>query len=172
TPATPAMTMAPAMTTTPATEERRPTRRRCIPRAVRREVFARDGEQCTYVDAAGNRCPERGYLELDHVHARALGGSDEVDNLRVLCRLHNRWHAEQVFGRAYVEERIHFRHRKCGRPPAPPAGTASFEGAFRGLRSLGFRDPELRAAMTRLQTTVDPATPTETILREALRLLT
>ena len=34
------------------------------------------------------------------------------------------------------------------------------------------REPEVRAAMARLQTMLDPAVPAETILREALRLLT
>ncbi len=150
--------------------------RRKISRPVRREVFARDGAQCTYVDAEGNRCAARGYLELDHVHAKALGGSDEATNLRVRCRAHNHWHAEQVFGRKYIEERIHVRHRTCARPSAPSAdpsaATSSFEVVARGLRSLGFREAEVRAAMARLQTMLDPALPTETILREALRLLT
>jgi hypothetical protein len=52
-----------------------------ISREVRREVFARDSEQCTYMDADGHRCPARGYLELDHVHPKALGGSDRAENL-------------------------------------------------------------------------------------------
>ena len=153
--------------------ERDDTVRRHISRPVRREVFARDGEQCTYVDAEGNRCPARGYLELDHVHAKALGGGDDAANLRVRCRLHNRLHAEQVFGRAYVQERmIDVRQRKYGRSSAPPAAPPSFDVAARGLRTLGFREPEVRAVMARLQTTLDPALPTEAILREALRLLT
>ena len=146
--------------------------RRHIPTAVRREVFARDGEQCTYVDAKGNRCPARGFLELDHVHAKALGGSDDAANLRARCRLHNRWHAEQVFGRAYVDERIHVRHRKYAQPSASPAAPSTFEVVARGLRTLGFRESQVRAAMARLQTVLDPALPAETILREALGLLT
>ena len=156
----------------PAKEATQRTRRRYIPAAVRREVFARDGEQCTYVDAEGNRCPARGYLELDHVHAKALGGSEEAGNLRIRCRVHNNWHAEQVFGRSYVEERIHVRRRTCAQPPAPTAAPSSFETVTRGLRSLGFRGPEVRGAMARLQTMLDPALPAETILREALGLLT
>ena len=108
----------------------------------------------------------------DRVRAKALGVDEEATNLRVRCRVHNCLHAEQVFGRAYVEERIHLRQRKCARPSAPPAAPASFEAVTRGLRSLGFREPEVRAAMARLQTMLDPALPTETILREALRLLT
>lgn len=52
----------------------RPTQPGRITRATRREVFARDGEQCTFRDAAGNRCPSRSLLELDHVDPRARGG--------------------------------------------------------------------------------------------------
>ena len=88
-----------------------------VRRAVRREVFARDGEQCTFADPQGRRCPSRSFLELDHRESRALGGSSDAANLRVYCRQHNLLHAEQVFGRAYVARRIHFRQRK---PPPPP----------------------------------------------------
>ena len=42
-----------------------------IPAATRREVFARDGEQCTYVDVEGHRCACRTRLELDHIQPRA-----------------------------------------------------------------------------------------------------
>jgi hypothetical protein len=142
-------------------------RRRHVPRAVRREVYARDDEQCTYVDAEGNRCPARGFLELDHIHAKALGGSDEAANLRLRCRAHNRLHAEEVFGREHVLQQIHLRHRKYA-TPLPPA----LETASRALRSLGFRAPEVHGVITRLATTLDPAAPIESILKDALRLLT
>jgi 5-methylcytosine-specific restriction endonuclease McrA len=82
--------------------------------AVRREVLARDGEQCTYVDERGHRCASRAFLELDHIESRALGGADDATNLRVACRAHNRLHAEQVFGRNCVERGIHFRQRRSG----------------------------------------------------------
>jgi 5-methylcytosine-specific restriction endonuclease McrA len=84
-----------------------------IARAVRREVFARDGEQCTFLDEHGQRCPARAFLELDHIQSRARGGSDEPSNLRVLCRAHNRLHAETDFGKDHVAERIHCRQRQC-----------------------------------------------------------
>jgi 5-methylcytosine-specific restriction endonuclease McrA len=142
--------------------------RRHISRETRRAVFARDGVQCTYVDAEGHRCPARGFLELDHVHAKALGGSDAPANLRVRCRVHNHQHAEQTFGREYVEERIHLQRRKYDAPRS-----AVFESADRALRSLGFREPEVRRALATLQAKVDAAAmPIETLLREALRLLT
>src|SRR5215472_6093757 len=93
-----------------------------VPRAVRREVFARDGEQCSFTDAHGNRCPSRTRLELDHIDPRACGGGDDASNLRVVCRSHNRLYAERAFGRDHVERRIHLRRRtsRCPPPSAPP----------------------------------------------------
>ncbi len=112
---------APAPAPTPAAKTTRPG---SVSRAVRRAVFARDGEQCTYVDADGRRCLARGFLELDHVHPRALGGEDTGENPRVRCRPRNGLYAEQVFGRAHVEQRIHLQRRKCA-----PRAAASFETA-------------------------------------------
>ena len=148
-------------------DDKRTRRRSHIPRAVRREVCARDQEQCTYVDTEGNRCPARGFLELDHVKAKALGGSDEVANLRLRCRIHNHLHAEQIFGREYVEKQIHLRQRKYA-----PAHAPVFETAARGLRSLGFREPEVRDVIARLATNLDQEAPVDAVIRNALRLLT
>ena len=103
--------------TTP--EASRPAKSGHITRAVRRDVFARDGAQCTFADAEGRRCPSRGFLEVDHRHPRALGGSGEASNLRIFCRPHNRLHAEEVFGRAHVEQRVHSRQRKSNGTDAP-----------------------------------------------------
>ncbi|HVH45156.1 MAG TPA: HNH endonuclease signature motif containing protein [Labilithrix sp.] len=81
-------------------ESKRPHLSRHVPRSVRQAVFARDGEQCTFTDDDGRRCPSRAFLELDHVTSRALGGDHEVVNLRVRCRLcrarHNLHYAESL----------------------------------------------------------------------------
>ena len=73
--------------------------------AVRRAVFERDGEQCTFTDATGRRCEERGWLQLDHALPLGRGGDSSVDNVRVLCRTHNLLAAERVFGREHVARR-------------------------------------------------------------------
>jgi hypothetical protein len=109
-----------AQTSTQPTSTARSTRGGGVARAVRRAVFERDGEQCTFTDPGGARCPSRAFLELDHVDSRALGGSDDASNLRVRCRAHNALHAEQVFGRAHVAAHVHFRHQK--RRGDAPAG--------------------------------------------------
>ena len=86
--------------------------------AARREVFERDGERCTYKDGEGNRCTARGFLEIDHIEARALGGSGAVPNLRVLCRPQNRLHAEEVFTRPHVDRAI---ARRCAKSAVAPS---------------------------------------------------
>ncbi len=86
------------------TENKR--RSSALPRAVRREVFARDGEQCSFVSEAGVRCDARSFLEIDHVHPKALGGEDTTTNTRILCATHNRLAAERVFGRDCIHRKI------------------------------------------------------------------
>jgi hypothetical protein len=76
---------------------------RSVPRAVRRAVFARDGEQCSFVGEGGRRCDEKGFLELDHVNPVARGGEASVEGIRVLCRHHNQYEARRVMGREAVE---------------------------------------------------------------------
>lgn len=77
-----------------------------VSRAVRREVFARDGHRCTYTNKKGERCPATSRLELDHIVSPVHGGSNETVNIRVRCRAHNLWHAEKVFGKKFVRDKI------------------------------------------------------------------
>ena len=79
-----------------------------IPAEVRRQVWERDGGRCSFVARDGTRCESRWRLELDHVQPWALGGSSNVDDLRLRCRAHNVFHAEEVFGREHMER---FRRR-------------------------------------------------------------
>lgn len=48
-------------------------------RYVRLQVLNRDDWQCT-------RCGSRHRLEIDHIVALTEGGTDDIDNLRTLCR--------------------------------------------------------------------------------------
>lgn len=142
--------------------------RRYVPRAVRREVFERDGEQCTFVAPDGARCPARTLLELDHLHPKALGGTEEAANLRVRCRAHNRLHAEEIFGKELVARR-RFRCRKSD--DADAAETP----AMRGLLHLGFARAAAARALEAVERrhAMDPAPlPVATLLREAVATLT
>jgi 5-methylcytosine-specific restriction endonuclease McrA len=84
----------------------KPTKPGYITDETRREVFERDGDQCTYCDDHGNRCTERTGLELDHVIARAHQGSDGPENLRVRCRPHNDDAARAAFGDDKIDAEI------------------------------------------------------------------
>ena len=87
----------------------RPARPGTVTAATRREVFARDGEQCSFVDPDGMRCSATTLLEIDHIKSRGKGGSSDAANLRVLCRAHNQLHAEEDYGKAHVRKHIHVR---------------------------------------------------------------
>ena len=155
-----------------------------IPAGVRRAVFERDGEQCTFVDDAGERCPQRGHLELDHVEARALGGTNTASNLRVRCRPHNRLAAEDVFGKAHVAERIDCRQRKSrpvaatrpslSPPPASPPPQV-IELVLRGLHNMGFRKADARRAVDHVshrRAANGDALDVQDLLRRAIAALT
>jgi hypothetical protein len=78
--------------------------RRYVPRAVRREVIARDGERCAFVSEDGRRCEETGFLEMDHVTAVALGGDGaSAGRVRILCRAHNQYEAARQLGQEAVD---------------------------------------------------------------------
>lgn len=81
-------------------------RGRHVPAAVAREVYARDGAQCSFVSNDGRRCAARSWLELDHVLPWAEGGPTESWNLRLRCRAHNQQHARNHFGRDHVATAI------------------------------------------------------------------
>lgn len=143
-----------------------------ISRATRREVFERDGEQCTFVSPDGARCPSRAFLELDHVEPRALGGADDAANLRVLCRAHNALHAEERFGRTVVERGMSFRRQKSAQRNATAGDT--LDAAKRGLTNMGFCEREARQALAVVAARHPqaPPAPLEGVLREALAVLT
>jgi hypothetical protein len=130
---------------------------RGIPADVRRAVHQRDGEQCTFVSADGTRCPERGFLELDHVDPVALGGTSTAANVRVLCAAHNRYEAERRLGREYVEARRRERRAAVARrSPIPPAREVARDDArpledqaFEALRAMGVKPAEARDAVAR-----------------------
>jgi hypothetical protein len=90
---------------------------RRVSNAARRAVIERDGLQCSWVDVQGRRCESRAWLELDHRHPRAKGGGSEPENMRVLCRSHNRFAAERAYGRDTIEAAIAARRRAAAGPP-------------------------------------------------------
>lgn len=82
------------------------TRRKAIPKAVKAEVLRRSAGLC---EAEG--CTEAG-KELDHVLPVALGGSNEAENLQLLCRLHHKAKTGTDVGRIRKADR---QARRTGR---------------------------------------------------------
>lgn len=155
---------------------RRPSKPGHIANETKREVFDRDGFQCTYVDSQGRRCECRTRLELDHIVPRAHGGSDEASNLRVRCRPHNRLWAEDVFGKEHVAEAIESR-RSAAREAEPPARIAleTIDQTTRGLVNMGFAKPDVKKTVDALvQRHQGDARPVRLpdLLREAIAALT
>jgi len=90
-------------------------RSRYISVDVRHAVEMRDGGRCSYVATDGTRCCETKSLEFDHRAPYALGGKSDANNLRLLCRAHNKLAAEQVFGREMIQNIIDFRKQAAMR---------------------------------------------------------
>jgi hypothetical protein len=78
---------------------------RHIPDAIKREVYVRDGGQCTFVAEDGRRCEERGGLEFEHPAGFARTGRHAVAELKLFCRSHNQHSADQLYGRDFMQDR-------------------------------------------------------------------
>ena len=96
---------------------------RAIPAALRDALWARDAGRCTFLSPEGARCPETRWLEIDHIIPYALGGrSDDMGNLRLLCRAHNLLLARRVFGQAACQRRARRRNTQDPNGPDYPRG--------------------------------------------------
>jgi len=60
-------------------------------------VWKRAEACCEQVVGEGKKCGSKYALEIDHVVAIALGGTDELENLQLLCRAHNSRRAIKTF---------------------------------------------------------------------------
>ena len=66
--------------------------KRYIPSKVRHHVWMRDQGKCTYVcPKTKRRCISDHLLQIDHIKPFSLGGTNEADNLRLLCANHNQF---------------------------------------------------------------------------------
>src|SRR6476646_9538905 len=71
--------------------------------AIKREVWQRDGRQCTYVGPDGRRCQERHGIEFEHRDGWALVREHRADRITLRCRFHNQYAADQLYGREFME---------------------------------------------------------------------
>ena len=77
-------------------------RSRVVPTHIRREVYARDGGRCAFIDDAGRRCNSGWRVELHHIVPYGRDGPHTVENLELRCWAHNQYEAELEFGRAFM----------------------------------------------------------------------
>jgi hypothetical protein len=143
---------------------------RYIPAHVKRAVWERDGGQCTFMSEAGRRCAARARLEFDHVEPVARGGQATIDGMRLRCRAHNQYAAEETFGAAFMRHKRHEAKRaaqsRAGTAAATERAKERASEVIPWLRSLGFRADEARRAAERCQTV--PDAPLEERVRVAL----
>ena len=78
---------------------------RHIPAEVRRAVWKRDAQRCTFVSPSGHRCDARRLLEFDHIVPVARGGPSTEDNVRLRCRAHNQEAAGKSFGTRFMNSK-------------------------------------------------------------------
>jgi hypothetical protein len=72
--------------------------------AARRIIFQKYRGQCCFKDPrSGKICGNRYQVQVDHILPKALGGSDDPSNLRLLCRQHNLMMAEKILGRRFMD---------------------------------------------------------------------
>jgi hypothetical protein len=134
--------------------------------AIRREVFLRDRGRCVVPG-----CRNASYLDLHHLDLRSEGGSNDPDNLVVLCGAH---HGALHRGRLQIDgtvaKGIRFRHADgtaYGFMPPPMLAEASAQ-AFAGLKSLGFPEKTARAALQAALASAPANATAETLLRSAV----
>jgi 5-methylcytosine-specific restriction endonuclease McrA len=81
----------------------KPKRTRHIPVKEQDTVWVRDKGQCAYVGPGGRMCNATHNLQLDHYPVPyARGGPNAASNLRLLCGKHNRFTADEVYGRQHM----------------------------------------------------------------------
>jgi 5-methylcytosine-specific restriction endonuclease McrA len=151
---------------------------RYIPMEVKRAVLERDGGQCAFVGTGGTRCEARELLEFDHHEAVGRGGRATVENVRLLCRAHNQYAAEQTYGKAFMQGKREQAKERAEKAKAKRDAKAQAKAAAKAakepaediipyLRELGY--PLQRARRGVELTAHIPDAPIEERMKVALR---
>lgn len=77
---------------------------RYIPQALKDRVHLRDRGKCVWIAPGGGKCSSRHNLQVDHIVPFALGGTNSLDNLQILCQKHNLLKAERDFGKQFMKK--------------------------------------------------------------------
>jgi hypothetical protein len=130
---------------------------RHIPVEIRRQVWERDGGQCTFLDSDGRRCSARRFVTYEHLIPFALGGLPTIENLCLRCKAHNLHAARQVFGAETIAAKCAqdkpSKSSKAERsaPEPEPGAEDTTAKVHVALRTLGFREAQVRAALATIR---------------------
>ncbi len=74
---------------------------RYVSRVLERQVWAKSQGRCAF-EFEDRRCTATQHLEVDHIDPWAYGGDTSLENLRLLCRAHNRYLGSKLVANATV----------------------------------------------------------------------
>ncbi len=79
-------------------ENRSVPKRNSIAPSTHNFVRRRADDRCEYLSQEGHRCGSSFQTQTDQIWPVALGGKNGIENLRLLCRVHNSLMAEKILG--------------------------------------------------------------------------
>ena len=75
------------------------TKRTYIPAHVQHKVWLRDQGMCTFKDPkTGKPCGSEFAVQIDHIIPITRNRSSDLNSLRLLCSVHNKWEAIRIMG--------------------------------------------------------------------------
>jgi hypothetical protein len=64
-------------------------KRKSLPAQIKHQVYLSNNGQCSSTDENGKRCAARRFLDIHHIQPISQGGSDQIENLTLLCNGHH-----------------------------------------------------------------------------------
>jgi hypothetical protein len=89
-------------------------RTRYVRKATRQQVWKDSAQGCQF-EVNGKPCGSRHGLQMDHIQEFSQGGSNEPENLRLLCGAHNRMRSDRAWNLERMMEAKMERCREIGR---------------------------------------------------------
>ena len=115
----------------------------------------------------GRRCKAEAFLELHHEVPFAMGGESTVENIRLVCRLHNGHLAERDYGAEHMARYSKGDSRR-GHRERDDGQEQNVQDATSAMRSLGFSKKVSREAVGYAVEHGGKGASLETLIRLAL----
>jgi hypothetical protein len=71
------------------TRQQKLSKRKSLPAQIKHQVYLSNNGQCSSTDENGKRCVARRFLDIHHIQPVSQGGSDQLENLALLCYGHH-----------------------------------------------------------------------------------